>query len=311
MSRFKRRPAGYAPGLEYYLRERPEGGRLRRPGDLRTRANAPDARRHCLVLVHGYNNHEGEAATAYLGFRTRQYALFEDLLPGDLEKKFGDTFWPGDADWPGPLDWLDFLAYPDAVGNAEKAAPLLAELLMQMPALESVDFVAHSLGCRLALETINLLYQSGHPAIGRICLMAAAVPCEMVEPGGRFEPALLGLQAAGTRIRVLHSKTDLVLKFAFPAGQLLAGEETRGALGRFGPPVDMPGRGATVTEQRIADAGHSDYWGAAAKPADEQATREAGTFLGIGSRPRTIAARVVGDARDVGTTRDIGWQPEV
>lgn len=305
MGRFRGRPDGYAPALEYYLRERPEGGKLRRPGLLRPPNG--DARRECLVLVHGFNNHEGEAARAYLGFRNRQYALFTDtLLPGALEKQFGDAFWPGDADWPGPLDWLDFMVYPFAVHTAKNAAPELAQLLWRLPNLERVDFIAHSLGCRVTLETVTLLHQRGYPAIGRLCLMAAAVPCEMVESGGRFESLLRDLQAARVEIKILHSPSDPVLRFAFPPGQTFAGEPTMRALGLNGPPVDMPGRGANVSEQRIAFAGHSDYWGHRDNEQSEWATRAAGKFLKLGRPMREIPARGPGETRSVGRAREIG-----
>lgn len=309
MARYKGRPGRYQPGLEYYLRRKPEGGDLRDPGEMRPSASDLDARRECLVLVHGYNNHEGEAAEAYLGFRDRQYAHFGDLQPRSLEKLFGDAFWPGDADWAGPIDWADFLFYPVAVGVAKTAAPRLAVLIGKLPALEQVDFIGHSLGCRLVLETAAKLHASGRPRIGRICLMAAAVPCEMVEPGGRFEPLLLALQAGGTKVHVLHSKKDSVLKYAFPLGQPLAGEPTRGALGRFGPPVDMPGRGHTVSDRRIAGADHGHYWGHAGNDASEEATREAGEFFKIGTRARGIASRADAETREIGSDREIDGEP--
>jgi pimeloyl-ACP methyl ester carboxylesterase len=298
-------PEGYAPGLVYNLREKPEGGKLRRPGELK---GQPDAltRRECLVLVHGYNNHQGEAAEAYIGFRNRQSAIFEDVDRERLEKRLGDAFWPGDAKWIGPLDWLDFMFYPFAVGVARQAAPLLAELLQRMPNLERVDFLAHSLGCRLTLETLALLRQRGYPAIGRVCLMAAAVPCDMLEPGGRFETMLWDLQGAGVEIRVLYSKIDPVLQFAFPPGQTLAGEPSMRALGRYGPPPDMPGHGATVSEHRVYNAGHSDYWGHRDNPAMEDATRDAGVFLKMGDHPRQISARAPAEPRKPDPPREIG-----
>ncbi len=263
-------------------------------------------RRECLVLVHGFNNHEGEAAEAYLGFRRRQCQVFRDVSLEGLEKRLGDTFWPGDAKWFGPLDWLDFMIYPVAVGVAEDAAPLLADLLWRMPNLERVDFIAHSLGCRLTLETLTLLQQRGHPAIGRVCLMAAAVPCDMLEPGGHFERTLWNLQIAGTEIRVLHSMMDPVLQFAFPPGQTLAGEPSMRALGRYGPPPDMPGRGATVSEHRVYNAGHGDYWGHNVSAPMEDATRDAGIFLRMGDQPREIEARPPAEPRLPDPPRIIG-----
>lgn len=298
-------PEGYAPALKYDLRQQPEGGPLRRPGEMRG-LDDEKARRECLVLVHGFNNHQGEAAAAYLGFRRRQCEIFRDVSPEGLEKRLGDTFWPGDAKGFGPLDWLDFMIYPVSVGVAQDAAPLLADLLWRMPNLERVDFIAHSLGCRLTLETLTLLLQRGRPAIGRVCLMAAAVPCDMLEPGGQFEATLWQLQTAGTEIRVLHSKMDPVLQFAFPPGQTLAGEPSMRALGRYGPPPDMPGRGANVSEHRVFNAGHGDYWGHNPGAPMEDATRDAGVFLRLGDQPRQIDARPPAEARLPDPPRIIG-----
>ena len=305
MPSFSGRPPGYAPGLELELRTQPEGGTVRRPAVLQGAAPLLP-RPRCTVLIHGYNTHEGEAAAAYLGFREREYALFQDLAPGALESRFADAFWPGDAAWPGPLDWLDFLFYPAAVPIARSGAPApLAEAIRRIPGVVVVDVVAHSLGCRLALEALKDLQANGGPAIGRVCLMAPAVPLEYVGAAGPYGELLRALQAANVEIRVLHSTSDLVLALAFDPGQALAGEPTRGALGRDGPPPDMPGAGANVTERRIAGAAHSDYWGNMRTDAAQAASRESGLFLKLGEKPRAIAARAVAEPRSLGYFRSI------
>ena len=297
--------AGYDATLQFNLRQKDEGGVLRNPGEFLP-PGAPDARRECLVAIHGYNNHRGEATEAYLGFRRRQCAQFQDVDLAQLNARLGDTFWPGDADWIGPLDWLDMLFYPAAVGVARDAAPLLADLLWRMPNLEEVDFIAHSLGCRVTMETLQILHERGYPRIRRVCLMAAAVPCEMVEAGGQFEALLWKLYYGGSKIHVLHSRRDLILMLAFPAGQTLAGEPTTRALGRFGPPPGMPGAGASVSEHQVSGAGHSDYWGHHQGDAAEDAARESGRFLAIGQSPRRIEARAAPQERSPFWTRQIG-----
>jgi hypothetical protein len=304
-------PEAYAPALEFNLRVQPEGGALRRPGELKGSLEA-QARRECLVMLHGYNNHRGDAGRAYLGFRNRQVAQFVDIDHARLNARLGDGFWPGDAKWPGPIDWVDFLFYPAAVGVAREAAPLLAELLWSLPNLEAVDFIAHSLGCRVALETLQLINARGYPRVNRVCLMAAAVPVEMVERDGRFEALLWDLQADRTRVHVLHSIADLVLMLAFPPGQALAGEPSTRALGRHGPSPDTPGQGGTVTDTQIPGAKHSYYWGHK-YPGDDQgaqavaqAAREAGRFLNMGAAPREFAARTVGEWRNFEPARVIG-----
>ena len=306
MSRLKGdwRPRGYEPTWRVWLRQKEEGGALRSPGEI----TPPfDARTACTVLVHGFNNHAGEAANSYTaGFRKRQYGLNPAIPPGSLEPELADVYWPGDADWPWLLDKLDFLIYPVAVGTARSAAPLLADALLGMPNLHTVRFVGHSLGCRLILETVDILKRRGRPAIDAICLMAAAVPCEMVEPGGEFDPLLRDLVAGGTRIHLLHSKKDTVLRFAFPAGQALAGpsEASARALGYTGPPPDMVGRSA-VTDRSVPGAGHGDYWGHNVKSSAIPA-EEIRAFLRIGGRVHTIPQRTAGESRNVGHQRPLG-----
>jgi pimeloyl-ACP methyl ester carboxylesterase len=222
MGRNRKRPRDYAPLLQFYLRAKPEGGKLRVPGDLRALPDA-QARRECLVLVHGFNNTDSEAANAYFGFRARQKEIFGTPDISGFDRRFGDTYWPGDADWWSFFDNVDFLTYPASVHTAVGAAKELATLLWQMPNLERVDFIGHSLGCRVTLETLLLLRSRTLPRIGRVVLMAAAVPSEMLERNGKFYGLLTELAAQGTDIRVLHSMQDTVLHYAFPPGQSLAG----------------------------------------------------------------------------------------
>ena len=223
MGKNRKRPCAYRPGLEFYLRHDPEGGRLQSPGQFRGSLDAL-ARRNCLVLVHGFNNSDSGAADAYLAFRNREHTLYSNVDPAAFESFFGDTFWPGDAKW-GFWDKLDFLIYPIAVRTAVQAAAALDTMLAQMPNLERVDFVGHSLGCRVVMETILLLRARGRPKVGRVVLMAAAVPSEMLERGGKFFDLMMQLWAEGIEIRVHHSLDDNVLHFAFPPGQSLAGRK--------------------------------------------------------------------------------------
>ena len=296
MGRNKKRPDDYAPLLQFYLRTKAEGGGLLVPGELKAILDAP-ARRECLVLVHGFNDTDSDAAEAYFGFRTRQKEIFGTPEVADFDRRFGDAFWPGDADWWSFFDKADFLIYPGAVHNAVKAAKELADLLWRMPNLERVDFVGHSLGCRVALETLLFLRTRTLPMIGRVALMAAAVPSEMLERGGKFFGLLTELASEGTDIRVLHSKQDSVLHYAFPPGQSLAGakEVSDRALGRFGPSPWMPGFHSTLTEREIAGAAHGDYWGPSKTPPSLVATEDAGRFFSLGD-----IGREVGVARDVG-----------
>jgi hypothetical protein len=312
MGKNKARPKDYAPYLEFSLRRDVEGGKLRSPGEFRGKLDA-QTRRECLVLVHGFNNSDSGAAEAYLAFRKSETEIFGPADPAVFDARFGDAFWPGDADWSF-FDRLDFLVYPGAVHTSVKAAPELAALLWRMPNLERVDFIAHSLGCRVVLETLLLLRQRTLPMIGRVVLMAAAVPAEMLEYRGRFYNLLMELWAEGMPVLVLHSKKDKVLHFAFPPGQSLAGgrEASDRALGRVGPTPLMPGKEQTLTGIPIDGADHSDYWGNGDKGPSSQATRAAGTFLRLGDLGREVGARretieraSLPDARELGVSREL------
>lgn len=306
MARFNGLPLGYTPGLTCDLRSDAEGGTLRVPGTL---GGNPALRRRdeCLVLVHGFNNHAGEAAAAYLGFRNMQCGQFQDLSTAMLEKVLCDTFWPGDARWTGPIDRLDFMVYPAAVGVARETAPALAALLrtLHSEGLMRVSFIGHSLGCRVVLETVRELLDHGGPTLGRIALMAAAVPIEMVAQYGTLEPTLQRLQADRVPLMVLHSSHDWVLRGAFPPGQALAGpsEASIRALGLKGPPPSMPGHGGNVSACKVPDAGHSDYWGHECSDAALQVARCTGRFFKLGTQARDIEPRGMADARKLGIPR--------
>jgi hypothetical protein len=294
-------PEGYECGLHLWLRQKHEGGSLLDPGEFRP-GNV--SRRECLVLVHGYNNHAIETALAYRGFRRRQLQRYSEPITRTLHERLADTYWPGDANWWGPFDKADFLVYPAAVGTARRAGPILARLLLALPDLARVSFLGHSLGCRVVLETVQRLAQHGRPTIDRVCLMAAAVPAEMLEPGGRFHPLLTTLSTAGTEVKVLHSTGDRVLHLAFPAGQTAAGEPSTRALGRVGPTASMPGHTATLTGRQMAAAGHGDYWGHSEAAIARIAAEYAGEFLHLGLG-RSIDTREPDGPRPLGTPRRI------
>ncbi|MEO8004713.1 MAG: hypothetical protein ABI771_07395, partial [Betaproteobacteria bacterium] len=115
MARFKGLPANYDPWLALSLKDAPEGGRLT-DKVISDPASPPSAAHEMIILVHGFNNHMGEAGESYQAFRDRQYPL-NQVIPPALEGLLGDLFWPGDAAW-GVFDAADFLVYPEAVNIA-------------------------------------------------------------------------------------------------------------------------------------------------------------------------------------------------
>lgn len=293
----------YNPGLELNLRIKNEGGGLRSSAD-------PDViqgriefrkRRECLVLVHGFNNNFSDAVTEYTGFRKCQYRNFPSLIEPELEKILADSFWPGDGEW-GIVDFMDFGVYPFAVKKARETGPLLAEVIMQIPGLERVYFLGHSLGCRVVLETITALMEKSSLNIGGICFMAAAVQNNMVTPGGRFDDLLYNLQNEKVKILILHSKNDLVLRMAFPPGQTLAFEGFFPSALGYKPTPDMIGY---IEKKEIVKASHSDYWGHVEGLKSAEATYFAGGFFKLGSIERNFTSRYPGTERDVGSERSI------
>ncbi len=310
MAKKCQRPEGYQPGLSLSLREKCEGGKL--TGAVNEIAKSPsDGRREAVLLVHGFNNDYGEAATAYLGFRRRQYGHFADLVSPRLEKRLGDVFWPGDADW-GVVDVLDFLVYPLAVTTSKDAGGKLAAYLQSKPNLLRVDFIGHSVGCRVVLELIEHLRKQAPHLIGKVCLMAAAVPIKKVESGGALELTL----AAAKEVLILHSKRDKVLKFAFRIGQTVAkGKEGffPVALGAKGPTPKVSGN---IRHRRIDGAQHSDYWGHMNKAVSGVASVAAGKFMGFGKIERSVNPRPAASApvkievREAGAgKRGVGGSP--
>jgi hypothetical protein len=308
-------PAQYSPWLMLSVRESPEGGNLRLEVACQP-ASPPSAARELVVLVHGFNNHMGEAAEAYQGFRSRQYP-WAGVMPPALEPVLGDFFWPGDADWVGLLDKADFLVYPTAVNTAPLAGQRLATYLASMPNLLSVDFVGHSLGCRVVLECMQaMLGMPAHPHVRRVVLMAAAVPDYMVAPHGSLAQAV----AKAESVLVLHSTSDVVLHYAFPPGQTMAGAGEGflpTALGRFGPPAGMPG---DVLDFPIEGAGHGDYWGYRDGDMSAEQDRIRGVVAGhvaaslrlgqiarqLGVRAQAASGAPIGEAREVGKGREVG-----
>ncbi|HEU5138105.1 MAG TPA: alpha/beta hydrolase [Steroidobacteraceae bacterium] len=290
MARYFPPPEAYRPGLILQLRERPEGGGLLAEV-LQVPLSDLAPRTDMIVLVHGFNNHYGEAATAYFGFRSRQRER-DPACANSLESKLGDAFWPGDAAW-GIADKADFLVYSSAVGTAIEAAEILASHLAQMPTLRRVNFLGHSLGCRVVLETVRLLASNHGPHVGNVCLMAAAVPLFKVVRGGELEAAM----DHADQVLILYSEADTVLKWAFPAGQTLArGDEgfCPRALGRREPPPTIAGR--STKSKQVNGARHGDYWGHSETVPARSSIAFVSEFFSLGALSRSVDSREVGEA---------------
>ena len=308
MSHYRPPPLGsdYNPRLVLQLRKDPEGGDLL-PSVVAIEAVAVNAR-ELLILVHGFNNHQGEARAAYQAFRVRARRLAGRARIGPLEDQLADAYWPGDAKWPGIADRLDAVVYPRAVATARDAGPKLAAYLATKPGLLIVHFVSHSLGGRVVLETIERLRGRGGPRIGKVCLMAAAVPTYMLFPGGALHDAA----AEPAFLRVLFSESDLALRATFGVGQTFAGEGVLPqAVGLRGDIPISPGR---MERERIAGAGHGDYWGGQDNLATKRSGEAVAGFFGFeavatrGLSSRPLPPKTEVPSRALSSRREIAGQ---
>jgi hypothetical protein len=241
-----------------------------------------------VLLVHGYNNDKADA--------DRSYEALSANVAADVGAR-AENLWR--FYWPSYVERLTgrVVDDPTSVSSERQAAGTESNALLSMPtyALQvlkarevgatlgrylrtvhatealptEIVFVAHSLGCRVVLEALRELLGGRTPdaeshRVAGVCLMAAAVPTFMVEASARLGPAAMVPRVS----YVLHSKADLVLRFAFPPGQGAAsailrrasgdGADTEGwfpeAIGRHGNPS------TTWLRRGETGLGHSGYW---------------------------------------------------
>jgi pimeloyl-ACP methyl ester carboxylesterase len=200
-----------------------------------------------VILIHGFQNSTEKARRSYEGFRG---ALRAALWLGDenVLGSFWEFHWPGDH----PSGIVSLATYSVRVPEAREAGRLLADHLATMNERQEVVLVAHSLGCRVALEAVKFV-RGNHSyrgaSIRAVCLMAAAVPDILCVGEGR--PFALNL--SGCTEHILFSARDRVLLLAFSVGQYLYGEKGT-AVGLHGTPRGRWPRTMSTT------LGHSGYW---------------------------------------------------
>lgn len=241
------------PFFALSLRSSPVGGAVL-PGKLIAPGAALDRLRQCsniVFMVHGFNVSQGS------GIAELQ-ALSLNLPAVAPEAAAVAVLWPGDSR-VGPL------SYPFETNNADDSATALAtyigDNLAQQP---RISFVAHSLGCRVVMETVRQLWIKNIP-VDQVCLMAAAIDNDSLAKS----PYLPGTEFAA-RVGVLYSPSDQVLRFAYPAGNLLSAflhftATTDAALGYTGPraasspPGPVPEDVSVAGIPRDLHVDHGDY----------------------------------------------------
>jgi len=180
-------------------------------------------------LVHGFNVEEQPGRTSLAS------------LASSLHAANGGTYvfvlWPGDSPI-GPL------SYPLTEGHQanDTAVELLRIIESHTAPTTKLNFIAHSLGCRVVLETLRNLSSAtqgkhDHYPVNQVCLMAAAVDDYCLSMPDAYRAAV----EKARRIVVLSSVEDEVLKYIYPLGDLIQSfiffwKETFGlALGYHGP----------------------------------------------------------------------------
>jgi len=164
---------------------------------------------------------------------------------------FVGVLWPGD--W-----WIPAVNYPAEAGDAVRCGRLLAKFVnTTLSGASGVSLVSHSLGGRLVLEAVTRLDRPAR----EVCVIAAAVDDDCLT-SSQYE----GACSNARRISVLASKSDKVLRLAYPAGDFLSDiffhdddNPNRKALGYHGPHPRAEG----VLHAQIRDDArynHSDYF---------------------------------------------------
>jgi len=160
--------------------------------------------------------------------------------------------------WPGDSQFLPVIDYPFEGSEAISSGKLLAGFLNDNAAgAASLSFVSHSLGARTVLEALTGVNLS----VRRLILMAGAIEDDCLV--NEYQRAA----AKAAEIFVLSSRSDAVLEFAFPVGNLVGEIVMRGhpynrtALGRDGPsqPIPLSQRGGVWQIPNGWHYGHGDY----------------------------------------------------
>jgi hypothetical protein len=204
-----------------------------------------------VFLLHGFNVSRPNGSA--------ELQALANLLPLTARAGVVATLWPGDSS-------AGAISYAFETSKADDSAVELAKFIgdnLTQPA--RISFVAHSLGSRVAMQTVMQLRTMATP-VDQVCLMAAAIDNDSLASRSAYRGAA---EFAG-RVAVLSSPSDTVLRYAYPAGNILSAfihwtATADAALGLLGPRAgsasDGPVPDAVVATGIPAAAGvlHSDY----------------------------------------------------
>jgi Alpha/beta hydrolase of unknown function (DUF900) len=246
------------------------GAGLGRPEDLQIEAKV-------TLLLHGFN--------VALAVGRAGLLRLAALLPS--AEGIIAVLWPGDH-WLGPLSYS--FEGRDADDSAFELARFLDDRLRPDAA---ISMVGHSLGCRVVMESAKRLNALGRE-VAQVCLMAPAIDDDSLSAPDEYQHETSRL----TGLAAMSSLEDRVLKFAYPAGDLLQAflfwqESGDFALGYHGPRKHR--RSGTGIPPNLLDlripaekkVGHSDYVPDGPANAHQQAAAAfADAFLDGASEPQ-------------------------
>lgn len=200
-------------------------------------------------LIHGFNVSRDDG--------TQKLSNLATFLPESSNAALVAVLWPGDHKF-------GFWSYSFEGRDADDSAAELAKFVERVvPTRTSLSFVTHSLGARVALESATGLSRSGY-AVKHVCLMAPAIDDFSLATDADYGAAV----EAAIRVAVLSSTSDMVLKFAYPAGDLLQSffflrDEFGLALGYHGPKAKsggpVPANVLHVAIPKARDSDHDHY----------------------------------------------------
>ena len=200
-------------------------------------------------LVHGFNVNRREGRDGLLRFAAS--------LTAGAAGAYVAVLWPGDH-WTGAASYS--FEGTDADDSARALTRYIGDVLTRGSQLA---FVSHSLGARVVMETVKRLRKEDY-TVRQVCLLAAAIDDFSLAHQANYLSAVPRAQ----RVAVLASRSDRVLKFAYPAGDLLQAfsffrrDSVGLALGYHGPKKSGANAVPTqvlhvqIPDGRSADHGH-------------------------------------------------------
>ncbi|WP_225547357.1 alpha/beta hydrolase [Chromobacterium violaceum] len=217
---------------------------------------------HDLVLAaHGFNVNQENGI--------KELALWEGECVLPASHQFIGVLWPGDS---CPHVFMDYV-YEGIEAN-HSGNKLAAFINRYADSASSLTLAAHSLGARMALQAARGI---GH-RINQIILMAAAIENNCL--AREYHDVARKIPTT-----VVASRSDAVLHWAFPAGNLIGEILMHGhpydqtALGRSGPAPGLP-RDVSTDHWQIPDTwnyGHLDYLPDQAFPPNYQGVEKPGS----------------------------------